>query len=217
MVALAVAVVGIVAGSVTGALSVPGLDRLQELFRGLPEPRLSLDGPAPDDPALAFSLELFSYRDEHLPLAREMKEELEGRLPELLFSIIPVNGRGRVGFLLLAGPAQNRSQAEALRNPLAGVLTREDPYGWSVRETPRAFFLGERDTLEDAQDLRSVLETNEIDPYILQVGYADGSQRYRVLTGAFDGVRAAQRLQQLLLEVGIDDPPLIERRGRLPE
>ena len=97
------------------------------------------------------------------------------------------------------------------------MLDREDPYSWSVRDTPRAFFLGERDSLAEAQDLLALLETDEIDPYTLLVSYGDGSQRYRVLTGAFDSVREARRLQQLLLDAGIEDPPLIERRGRLPE
>ncbi|MFC1660749.1 SPOR domain-containing protein, partial [Gemmatimonadota bacterium] len=94
---------------------------------------------------------------------------------------------------------------------------REDPYSWTVRETPRAFFLGERDSLEDAEDLLLLLETEEIDPYILEVSYRDGSRRYRVLAGAFSGVNDARALQQLLIEAGIEDPPLVERRGRLPE
>jgi hypothetical protein len=166
---------------------------------------------------MRYSLQLFSYDQDELVDAWEMKAALEERLPEITFLISPMGGQGRSPYLLLAGPAQNRSQAESLRSPLSRVLDREDPYSWTVRETPRAFFLGERATLQEAESLGASLGTQEIDPYVMEVSYPDGSAGFRVLAGAFTDVGESRILQRMLSTQGIENPPLIERTGRSQE
>jgi hypothetical protein len=204
-------------GSATGYLPLPRLSTLRGWFEELPEPDLALEGLQAVDEPLAYSLRLFSYSEEELPFAREMQAVLERRLPNLLFSLVRRGGQENAPYLLLAGPARSVDQAEELRGPLAEVLDREDPFRWSVVETPRAFFLGERRTLGGARALLVTFEGEGVDPYILRVTYPDGSNGYRVLAGAFVNAGEARGLQRRLQALGVEDPPLIERRGTLPE
>ncbi len=107
-------------------------------------------------------------------------------------------------------------EAENLRAPLGAILTREDPEGWRIRETPRAFYLGERGTLTEAQEFLASAEDDGILGYILRVSYPNGVEGYEVLSGAFEGVTDARGWQLTLRENGFRDVPLIERRGRPP-
>jgi len=209
--------IGAVAGTAFGYLNVPGLTFLQDSFGEIPEPRLVLAGPQPIGEVLRFSLVLFTYDQGEVGDATDMMDALQSRLPDLLFALVPGEDDGEPIFTLLVGPAQDRIEAEDLRGPLAEVLTREDPSSWSVRETPRAFYLGARETLAEAQDYMTALTLEDIYSYILHVTYPDGSEGYEILSGAFEGVEDARPLQLSLRGGGFRDVPLIERRGRLPE
>ncbi len=209
--------IGAAAGTALGYLDVPGLTFLQDYFSEVPDPPLTLAGPQPNEEVLRFSLVLFTYGEAEVGDATDMLEALQARLPDLLFALVRGDVDGEPSYTLLAGPALDRIEAEDLRSPLAGVLTREDPDSWSVRETPRAFYLGERETLADAQEYMASLFIEGAFPYILHVTYPDGSEGYEILSGAFDGVLDARSLQLSLRESGFRDVPLIERRGRLPE
>ena len=108
-------------------------------------------------------------------------------------------------------------EAENLRGPLGEILTREDPESWRIRGTPRAFYLGERGTLAEAQEYLSSVEATGALGYILHVTYADGSEGFEILSGSFQGVEDARWWQLALREFGFRDVPLIERRGIPPE
>jgi hypothetical protein len=200
-------------------VNVPGFTLLRSFFSEIPDPPLTLAGPEANEEVLRYSLVLFTYDQEEMTPALEMLDALQERLPDLLLTLVPGEADGRRIFTLLAGPAVDRVEAENLRGPIAEVLTREDPASWSVRETPRAFYLGERGTLREAQDYLASVTTGDLHAYILHVTFPEpeGSESYQVLTGAFAGVRDARPLQLILREVGFRDAPLIERRGRLPE
>lgn len=219
VVVLAVAFLGAAIGTGLGYVDVPGFSFLRDIFADLPDPPLTLAGPQANEEVLRYSLVLFTYDREDLPSALEMLGALQERLPSLLLTLVPGEGDGRRTVTLLAGPAVDRVEAENLRGPIAEVLTREDPASWSVRETPRAFYLGERGTLREAQEYLESVTTGDLHAYILHVTFPEpeGSESYQVLTGAFAGVRDARPLQLILRELGFRDAPLIERRGRLPE
>jgi hypothetical protein len=121
-----------------------------------------------------------------------------------------------VSFALYAGPAIDVVEAENLRGPLSEILTREDPESWQIRVTPRAFYLGERGTLAEAQEYLSSVEAAGALGYIIHVTYPNGTEGYEVLSGAFEDVSDARGWQLTLLENGFVDVPLIERRGRPP-
>lgn len=219
VVLLVVAFLGSAVGTALGYLDVPGFSFLRDFFSEVPDPPLTLAGPQANEDVLRYSLVLFTYDDEEIEPAREMLDALQERLPDLLLTLVPGRDGGRAVHTLLAGPAVDRVEAENLRGPIAEVLTREDPASWSVRETPRAFYLGERGTLREAEDYLTSVSTGGLHAYILHVTFPDpeGSESYQVLTGAFAGVMDARPLQLMLRELGFRDAPLIERRGHLPE
>ncbi|MFO8175654.1 MAG: hypothetical protein R6T96_15310 [Longimicrobiales bacterium] len=210
-------IAGAALGTALGFLSVPGLTFLEGYFAEIPDPPLTLAGPQANEEVLRFSLVLFTYEEGGLGDAVEMLDALRARLPDFLFALVPGEDGSRRVYSLMAGPAYDRIEAENLREPLSGVLVREDPDSWVIRETPRAFYLGERETLAEAEEYLRSLSGNGIEPYILYVTYADGSEAFEVLAGAYRGVADARPLQMILWENGFRDLPLIERRGRLPE
>jgi hypothetical protein len=216
-VVLVLGVVGAVAGTAMGFFNIPGLGFLQNPFGDIPDPPLTLAGPQPNEEILRFSLVLFTYDEEDLEDATDMLEALRSRLPDLLFVLVPGELDREPVYTLLAGPAVDRIEAEDLRGPLAEVLSREDPQSWVIRETPRAFYLGERGTLEEAREYLATLGVEGVYPYILHVTYPDNAEAFEILSGAFETVMDARPLQLILRSGGFIDVPLIERRGRLPE
>ncbi len=208
------AVVGVLGGVAFGYLNIPALAFLQDYVGEPPEPPLSVPGPEPTEAVVRFSLLLDTYRDR--ATAVEMADALEARLPDLLFVVVPRLQEGETVYDLLAGPALDRIEALDLKGPLAEVLTREDPESWAIVETPRAFLLGERGSREEAERLAADLAGRGIGAYVLRVSYPDGSEAFRVYSGAFAGVEDAGALQRLLRRHGYREVPLVERRGQLP-
>jgi len=204
-------------GTAFGILNVPGFMWLQDMVYEVPPPELTLDGPQANEAVLRFSLELEVYEADDLEVALEMRNTLRERLPALIFSLSPVESDGLVTYVLHAGPAVDVVDADNLRGPLGEVLTREDPESWPIRTTPRGFYLGERGTLAEAQDYLAVVEADGALGYIVHVTYADGSEAYEVLSGAFQQAGDARWWQLALRASGFRDLPLIERRGRSPE
>jgi hypothetical protein len=202
-----------------GVFSVPGFGWLEGGAGEIPYPDLTSQGPAAIDPVLEYSLELEVYEESQRGLAVDMRDALQGRdqLSTLLFSVTPVEAEGVISYIIHVGPAQDVIQAENLRAPLQDILIRDDPEAWPITRTPRAFFLGRRATLAEAQEHLSSLEAQGLLGYILQVTRADGSEGFEVLSGAFEGVEDARWWQLKLREAGFPDAPLIERRGRPPE
>jgi hypothetical protein len=199
-----------------GIFNVPGFGWLQGLFGEDPYPELTLEGLQPNEPILRFSLELDVYEEGELGIALEMRNTLRDRLPSLIFNLTPMESEGVVTYALHAGPAADVVEAENLRVPLGEVLTRENPESWRIRETPRAFYLGETGTLAEAQEFLASAEADGVLGYILHVTYSNGTEGYEILSGAFEGVSEARGWQLTLRRAG-RDVPLIERRGRPPE
>lgn len=214
---LLVGIMGAALGTATGFLDVPGFTFLRDYFGEIPDPPLTLAGPQPNEEVLRYSLVLDIYDEGELEVATEMLGILRTRLPELLFVLAPGEEEGQRIYTLMAGPAYDRLEAENLRGPLADVLIREDPDSWAIRETPRGFYLGERETFPEAQEYLESFSAEGVYPYILHVTYPDGTEAFEILAGAYDGVPEARPLQMILRETGFRDLPLIERRGRLPE
>jgi cell division septation protein DedD len=212
-----VILLGAAVGTATGIVNVPGFGFLRNMFGEIPLPALTLPGPQPVDPVLRFSLEVFSYEEEEFGQALEMRDAFRSRIPDLLFYLAPRETEQGLMYAVLAGPAIDRIEAENLRGQIAEVITREDPESWAVRETPRAFYLGERGTYQEAIEFLASVEEDGVHGYILQVTFSDGTEGYQVLSGAYEGTDDARALQLMLDRKGYRDLPLIERRGRFPE
>jgi len=205
-------------GTAAGFFRVPGLGWLDGLFGEIPYPELTLEGPQPTGAVLQFSLEWDIYDEAELGSALNMREALQQRLPELLFNLTPLESEGVMTYALHVGPAIDAVDAHNLKAPLAEVFTEvEDPESWRIQATPRAFYLGEREALTEAQELLASAEAAGIFGYILHVTYPDGSGAFQVLSGAFESVSDARGWQMILRETRFRDAPLIQRRGRPPE
>jgi hypothetical protein len=204
-------------GTAAGIFNVPGLTWLQGIFGEVPYPELTLPGAQPLEPVLRFSLQLDVYQEDELGVAIEMRNALRQRLPGLLFNLAPTGDAESASYALYAGPAVDAVEAENLRAPVSEVITREDPESWPMRATPRAFFLGETETLAEAEEYLVSVEAAGGLGYVLHVTYPDGSEGYQILSGAFEGVEDARWWQLALRRAGFRDAPLIERRGRPPE
>jgi hypothetical protein len=204
-------------GTAAGMFNVPGFTWLQGIFGEVPYPELTLPGAQPLEPVLRFSLQLDVYQEDELGVAIEMRNALRQRLPGLLFNLAPTGDAESASYALYAGPAVDAVEAENLRAPISQVITREDPESWPMRPTPRAFFLGETETLAEAEEYLVTVEADGGLGYVLHVTYPDGSEGYQILSGAFQGVEDARWWQLALRRAGFRDAPLIERRGRPPE
>jgi hypothetical protein len=213
---LVLAAVAVTAGTVFGVFSLPGFGVFQGLRNGLPEPPLALPGPQPNEPVLQYSLELFRYHEDQLVFAVQMRDELRSRLPGFLFVLTPDASRGGLTWALLAGPAETLIDVENVRAALGTVITREDAGLWRVRETPRAFVLGEAGTLREARELLASAEEKGVFAYVLYATFPGGTDAFLVLAGAYQDVEEARALQAILHRQGFARAPFIERRGRFP-
>lgn len=216
---LLLVVVGAGAAHWFGLVRVPGLDRALTSFLGPAgtgsAPVVQATEPEPSTPVMGYSLGVDAYRD--VGAASDVASALRERLPDRLFLVAPVQSEGEVFHRLLAGPARNTDEAEALREPLAAVLTRENPDDWVVRATPLAFLVDETSGLESARSRASTLAERGVSAYVLQVEYGDQTVRYRVYAGAYETPDEARAMKGILAQAGISDAIFTERRGRTPE
>ncbi len=206
-----------VLGTARGVFDIPGLMWLQDIFQDLPAPPMEVEGRDPLGPVLRYSLQLRTYDQEDLGLAIEMRDALRGRDPRLLFNLSPILIDGEVRYVLYAGPAVDALDAENLRAPLEGIFELEDPESWLPVVTPRAFYLGRGETLDEARGLLASVEAQGALAYILHTTYSDGSEGFEVLSGSFEAVEQARWWQEELWRKGFEDLALVERRGNPPE
>jgi hypothetical protein len=211
-------VLGVLGLAAFDLVRIPGLSFIQGALVETPEPGLVRAGAESTDPPLYFSVALDSgFGEEDLTsLAVPQLTAWRDRFPDVLFTLVPVRSEEGVTYTVLAGPAVDRVQAEELRVRLAAIRP-EEPEAWPIHPTPLGFHLGMRETLPEARSQVADLEADGIFGYILQVSLTDGSEGYDVFAGAYQGMEDAGPLWDKLLQLGLSDAPLIERRGRLPE
>ena len=203
-----------------GYLDIPGLpqrggDAAEATASEPVAPATEAAVPAKETSGLmAFSVSLGSYRDQGTAEARV--SELAAKVPDVLFTIAPVQVEGEVVHRVLAGPAADSAEALALGTRVAGTagLGSSD---WVARATPRAFDLGEMPELDAALRRSEVLKGLGVPSYVLAVSYDDGSVRFRVYAGAYADESEASYLSGLLQERGLSSATLSDRTGRPPE
>jgi hypothetical protein len=148
---LLVVVVGVVAAAWLGYVDIPGITPAESGVSSPPaevtteEPVAEApppEAPAPTEvtPLLGFSVAISSYQDQ--VEARRRTAILAAAVPDVLFSVIPVDVDGTVYHRVLAGPATDSTDAAALASHVANTA-RLDPSGWVIRPTSGAFHLGE--------------------------------------------------------------------------
>ena len=199
-----------------GVVEVRGITRLDR--SGFPvRPPIALPGPQPTTPVMSHVLFVDAWREAEMPLA--WAAALRERMPDLLGFVTPLSIDRERQYGLVVGPAYSEVEANDLKGPLetALVLLNPDPQSWTVRWAPYSFFFGEYDGSGPANARVQELADLSIPVFVLQVTYSAGATRLRVYGGAFSDEFQAGEMGGLLSEHNLEDIPLTERRGRLPE
>ncbi len=164
-----------------------------------------------------FSIAMGSYSDATTAAGRAAA--LAEQVQEVLFVISPVEVDGQTFWRVLAGPAADSTDAEALRQVLGleiGGPTSTVGADWVVRRTPLTFLLGEESSLSSANALADAMRDSGAPAYVLEVRYSDDSSRYHVYAGAFASVEEAEVLWREMESSFPDRPVLTDRLGYLP-
>lgn len=197
-----------------GWVTIPGFTPAERVGSYAPAP-VELAGPLPETAVMSHVLWIDSSRG--IESALSTANALRGRLPNLLFFVVPLELDGTRQFAVYVGPAYSAVEANALKDPVAVALDRLDPNDWSVRAAPYAFFFGEYDTAADAQGRVQTLAGVSVPAYWLQVAYPDGTTGMRVYGGAFSDEFQASEMGQMVSDADIGEMVLTLRRGTLPE
>ena len=201
---------GGVAAAYYGLVTIPGITRV----RSYVPPPAALPGPVPQSAIMSHVLLIDSWRTIETPLSTT--DALRSRLPDLLFFITPLEVEGALQFALYVGPAYSAVEADALKDPLAVVMSRLDPNDWSVLNAPYAFFFGEYDSATNAEGRVRALARSSIPAYALQVAYPDGTTGVRVYGGAFSDEFQAAEMGRMVSDADVGGMLLTSRRGTLP-
>ena len=198
-----------------GVLEIPGLTLLERSRFAVPAP-VVLPGPQPETPVMSHVVFVDTWRELQTPLA--MADALQERMPDLLGFVTALRIDGDRHFALMVGPAYSAAEADDLKVPLAAAFDRlnPDPESWAVREAPYSFFLGEYETLGEANGRVRELADLSVPAFVLQVTYPAQARALRVYGGAFSDELQAGGMRRLLRENDLRGVPLTERRGRLP-
>jgi hypothetical protein len=198
-----------------GGADVPSED-VADTMEVAPEAELPAAAAAPTEssPLMGYSVAMEAHQDARV--ANRRVTSLSRRVPGVVFASVPVEVDGRVFHRVLAGPALDAADASRLSSVVAQTAG-VDPSTWVIRETPRAFRVGEMDDHDAAARRVSTLSELGVPAYVLAVDYSDGSTRYRVYTGAYSNEAEASHLSRMLVERGLGAASLSDRIGRLPE
>ena len=204
------------AAAYLGFLEIPGITPAEWSRFSVPAPA-ALPGPQSETPVMSHVIFIDTWREAETP--RAWADALRVRMPELLGFVTPVSIDGDLQYALLVGPAYNAAEADGLKAPLAVAfeLLNPDPASWAVREAPYSFFLGEYETLEEANGRVQALADLSIPAFVLRVTYRDQAGAHRVYSGAFSDEVQAEAMGRLLGDSDLDDAPFTELRGRLPD
>lgn len=198
-----------------GVVEIPGYTPPDRSRFGAPTP-VELPGPQPETAVMSHVVFVDTWREIQTPLA--MADALQERMPDLLGFVSTLLIDGDRHYALMVGPAYNAAEANDLKVPLAEAfdLLNPDPDSWSVLDAPYSFFLGEYETVEEANGRVQELANLSVPTFVLQVTYAAEPGALRVYGGAFSDEVQARGMGRLLRENDLGDAPFTERRGRLP-
>ncbi len=169
--------------------------------------------PRPLPVAERFTLAVGAYRT---AAAAERRAAAIARLvPDAPVLLAPVRVGGAVYHRVLAGlfPDSAGARRLAARLEAAGAGAASS---WIVRDAALAFDLGEVSGPEAARAGAGHLRAKGVPAVPTRVQYSDCSVRYRIVAGAYAAEHEAAYLREILVGLGLEDPPLRPRPG-LPD
>src|SRR5690606_35907022 len=188
---------------------------------GGPPPRATAGGappgalaaPRPLPVAERFTLAVGAYRT--AAAAERRAAALARMAPDAPVLLAPVRIGGTVYHRVLAGlfPDSAGARGLATRLEAAGAGAASS---WIVRDAALAFDLGEVSGPEAARAGAAHLRARGVPAVPTRVQYSDRSVRYRIVAGAHAAEHEAAYLREVLVGLGLEDPPLRPRPG-LPD
>ena len=199
-----------------GVLQIPGITPPDRSRFEVAAP-VVLPGPQPETPVMSHVVFVDAWREAETPLA--WAAALREQMPDLLGFVTALSIDGERRYALVVGPAYSAAEANDLKGPLetAFALVVVEPESWTVQAAPYSFFFGEYEGLGPANARVQELAGLSVPAFVLQVSYSAGATAFRVYGGAFSDEFEAAGMGQLLTEHELDDAPLTERQGRLPD
>ena len=199
-----------------GVVQIPGITPLDRSRSAVAAP-VVLPGPQPETPVMSHVVFVDEWREAETPLA--WADALRERMPDLLGFVTTLSIDGDRRYALVVGPAYSVEEANGLKVPLEAAFTllNPDPESWTVRDAPYSFFFGEYEGSAGANARVQELADLSVPAFVLKVTYPAGASALRVYSGAFSDEFEAGEMGKLLSENRLDDTPLIERQGLLPD
>ncbi|MEJ2206482.1 MAG: SPOR domain-containing protein [Gemmatimonadota bacterium] len=219
---LLMVMVGVVVAAWVGYVDIPGITPVPSDASSAPaqpmpeagEPEVLPAAPTEVSAVLAYSLQIAAYGDR--AEARERADVLSGAVPDVLFTVVPLEVSGRLYHRILAGPATDSAHAAAVATHVAEIVGL-DPSQWVIRPTPSAFDFRETADRAAAERWAEDLREQGLPAYVLAIDYSDGSTAYRIYVGAYADEQEAAYLTNVLAERGFGLATFSHRTGRLPE
>jgi hypothetical protein len=219
---LLMVMVGVVVAAWVGYVDIPGITPVPSDASSAPaqpmpeagEPEVLPAAPTEVSAVLAYSLQIAAYGDQ--AEARERADVLSGAVPDVLFTVVPLEVSGRLYHRILAGPATDSAHAAAVATHVAEIVGL-DPSQWVIRPTPSAFDFRETADRAAAERRAEDLREQGLPAYVLAIDYSDGSTAYRIYVGAYADEQEAAYLTNVLAERGFGLATFSHRTGRLPE
>jgi hypothetical protein len=168
--------------------------------------------PQPAGDILGFSVAIESY--DRLAEAMARGDSLGVAEPGVLFYIVPIQVDSATFYRVMAGPMADSVTADATMHALVARGLKLSASPGDVRSTPLAFEIGRYDLKEDAVNRMTVLKSQGIPSYVVEVPYTRGPARYHVYSGAYFGPSEAAHMRTILRQAGLQDT-LVLRVGRI--
>lgn len=196
------------AGTVPGAASADAAEAGQAAEAGAGG---TASAPPLREVPLPYSVNLEAHR--RFEVAQTRVDLLRAAEPGIEFYVTPVLVDSVAYYRVMAGPAADTAAAMAIMRRLveAGHKTAVEP--WTVRATIWAFDLGEYQTREAAQARVMELSKLSVPAYVVEQSGPQGTSRFRLYGGAFEGPAETDLMARNLRTVGVT-APLAKRRGR---
>jgi hypothetical protein len=203
----------------SGDLAIGDVDqeRLRSWVDGLRRPEVAVEPQVAPPPIVTsavqpFNLLLGEYDDAEQ--AFEQLRNFEQRVPQMTFALAPVEVDGAERVRLMVGPMADSLAVEALRTLL---FVRLEPGAaasdWRVQRAPFSIPVDDLDLLSEALRVRDELRAAGLPAHVLRLELSDGSERFRVYSGAFADRAEAEGLLRRFAELRVAHGPLIRRIG----
>jgi hypothetical protein len=152
-----------------------------------------------------------------LEAAREHAATESRSRGDIPYYVVPERRQGVLHYLVMAGFPADTLQALRIRQHLVevGSVDPEDAAGeWAlIQHRPLAFFLNDQPNRSAASEAVANLWETGVPAYAVPIPYSDGTERWRLYSGAYADSARAEDMREILMQNGLP-ARLVQRLGR---